>query len=156
VKKSSGEFLVITNPECFHKSNILQALDGIFSCRDDIYVIFGCESAVGCSKDIKKFEDFKYSHHMWYQHASYNNRMLHFCSAISRKNYDKIEGFDENYRFGVAYDDDDFRNKVKAHNLPIFLDDNSYVVHIDHDRTFQADMSLIQINLDYYKKKWES
>lgn len=156
VKKASGKFLVITNPECLHKVNVLKGFDEEFDRNPDVYVMCSCESARDCVYGIERFEHFTYKHEMWYQHSRHNNRILHFCSAISLENYNKIGGFDEGYQHGVSYDDDDFRETIKSRGIPIRLRDDLHVVHQHHDRTFQVDMNLTWINIRYFKKKWES
>ena len=110
VEASSGEFLVLTNPEVLHKSNILYALDGEFMKDKDTYVVCACENVKinRYYEDIEDINTFKYEHIMWYQHSEHRNRMLHFCTAISRDNYNKIGGFDRRYMYGAGVEDVDF------------------------------------------------
>jgi GT2 family glycosyltransferase len=136
VEESSGEFLVITNPEVFHKSNILLGLDGEFMNEKDTYVVCACEN-VKIDKyyeDVTNIEDFEYKHLMWYQHSEHRNRMLHFCSSISREQYDNIGGFDRRYMYGVAVEDVDFLEKIKNWGLPISIRDDLVTLHQDHGK----------------------
>lgn len=134
VDASSGEFLVLTNPEVFHKSNILSALDTEFIKENDYYVVCACENVKidRYYEDVINMDDFKYEHLMWYQHSEHRNRLLHFCTAISRDQYDNIGGFDRRYRYGAGVEDVDFVEKVKKWGLPIIVRDDLVTLHQDH------------------------
>jgi GT2 family glycosyltransferase len=136
VEESNGEFLVLTNPEVFHKSNILHALDGEFMKDKDTYVVCACENVKidRYYEDVTNMDDFKYEHIMWYQHSKHRNRMLHFCTAISREQYDKIGGFDRRYMYGAAVEDVDFVEKVKKSGMPIIVRDDLVTLHQDHGK----------------------
>lgn len=70
----------------------------------------------------------------WYNHPIHNNRPFHFLSAISRTVLDKIGGFDENFRYGIWYDDNDFLDRIKKLvSLDNIHSDHCYGVHLYHD-----------------------
>jgi hypothetical protein len=146
VRESSGQFIILTSPEVYHKSNILLGLDKEFSKNPDQYVVAACES-------LKKSGD----HHMWYQHSQHNNRMFHFCTSLSRLKYDEIGGFDENYAKGYCFDDDDFIRKIQQANIFIKIRDDLLTFHQYHDRhVMDKDYrKLWKINRDYFEKKWK-
>lgn len=137
VRNSTGEYIVLTNPECLHQNNVLAGLDQEFEQDQGLYVMCACQSLVKCAGRVDRFDDLKGQFHMWYQHSQHNNRCLHFCSALSRLNYNLIEGFDEAYAHGIAYDDDDFREKIKAAKIEIVLADTLLVSHQEHTRQHQ-------------------
>ena len=154
-KMANGNFLIITNPECFHQSNILSGLDTHFSKNPNQYVVCACLDVSTLSFDIENYSDFKYSTIFWYQHTVHNHRLLHFCSAISKDLFFKLGGFDEEYKDGMCYEDADFREKVIASKTPIVADDNLVVLHQDHPKEYQfVDMSLNAKNAQIYFKKW--
>jgi len=132
-----GTYLVISNPEGFHKSNILSGLDHEFEQHHDCYVVCACESGVKCTMP-DGFESFTYQHHMWYQHGVLNNRRLHFCTALPAATYHRIGGFDERFAEGIGYDDDDFRDRIEAAGVPFVLRDDLLTVHQDHSRAHQV------------------
>jgi len=67
----------------------------------------------------------------WYQHSKYRPVGYHFTSAIFKTKLDEIGGFDEEYAYGIGYDDDDFlRNVVKKCNLKFY--DDPFVIHQYH------------------------
>jgi len=140
---STGKILIHTSPECCHKNDILCGLDGI-DINDDTYVVCACESV-----------DENMNHIIWYQHSKLNNRMLHFCSAITRDKYFKLGGFDEAFDGFCGYDDDDFLRTVKHSGMKIICRDDLIVQHIEHDRGHQKDAEKIKAGEDYLNKKWD-
>lgn len=121
---ANGDYFIITNPESPHEVNILTGLDEEFNYLDR-YVVCACKSI---------HEDGSF--YMWYQHSKYNPRMLHFCSAISKKNWWKINGFCEAYQKGLVYEDDDWLKRIKYLNIPIIQRDDLIVNHIEHERNY--------------------
>lgn len=149
VYNSSGEFLILTNPEILHKSNIISALDIEFNKNKNAYIICACEN-IKIDKYYEHVTDmdmFEYEHLMWYQHSEHRNRMLHFCTAISRENYDKIGGFNRRFSKGMGCEDVDFREKVKKSDMRIVLRDDLVTLHQDHGKA--------EDNFPDYKKFWK-
>jgi hypothetical protein len=138
-----GEFLVITNPECYHETNILKGLDEEFDKNKDVYVLCACKS-------LKQDDSFE----MWYHHSTHNPRMLHFCTAIKAENYEKIGGFNEEYDKGIGYNDDDFRERVKNEGIPFILRDDLIVDHLHHNRDHQSHPELIERNRLLFNQIW--
>ena len=157
VNKSNGKYIILTNPECYHEMNILSGLDSMD--LDTNYIVCACKNTREWSFDI--IDDrmcVNYSIAEWYQHSTINNRKLHFCSIISKDNYIKIGGFDENYSKGIAYEDDDFRDTVIHNNIPIVCVDDLVCVHLNHDSisTISTAHTLVNLNRDYYINKWRN
>ena len=148
VDKSEGKFLILTNPEVFHKSDIMGALDMEFRLSNHIYVVCACENAIFDKyyEHVQDVSAFVYKHLSWYQHSEHRNRMLHFCTAISRKNYDKIGGFDKRYMYGAGVEDVDFLEKVKKNGIRIEVRDTMETIHQDH--------GLAQTIIPDYDRLW--
>jgi hypothetical protein len=151
VEKSTGTHIILSNPECFHGNDILSGLDEYIDVNPAVYIVCACENV-----HIKESETGIITQHIgWYQHSVHNNRRLHFTSAISKENFIKIGGFDENYSKGIAWEDDDFRNKILQANIPIIIEDNLLVFHQYHD---DYDWGLYRylwnLNEAYYRSKW--
>jgi len=148
-KNSSGQFLIVSNPENFHEENILAGLDDEFGKNPNAYVICSCKAVYFNNQVIDKYEDYKPNCRFWqwYQHSMINNRMLHFCTALSRENFIKIGGFDERYCDGIAYEDDSFLKRVQFGGLDLVLRDDLVSMHIEHDRTYlHTNQDLYRIN----------
>jgi len=124
-EKATGEFLIITNPECFHLTNILKTLDSI---NLQFYIVCACQH-IKRIKRINSMAELKYEPIKWYQHSIKNPRQFHFCSAINRSSYLKIGGFDERFSKGVAYDDAVFLNNILKNNIKVIQKDNAVVLH---------------------------
>lgn len=132
VRESIGNYIVLTNPECFHYSDILGELDNIQELKES-YVVCSCLNIHKYKLFSDSFESFQYEPHSWYQHSKYRNAMFHFCSCISKENYLKIGGFDERFSDGYCYDDDDLRETVKRNNIPFVIRDDLLVFHQAHE-----------------------
>lgn len=145
-KLSNGKYLIVTNPECFHMNDVLAGLDEEFEKDKYAYVVCACESSKKNSMWIEKFEDFKYTHHMWYQHSEHRNECYHFCNAISRSMYFLIGGFNEQFANGLCFDDDDFRERVKDGQLHFVIRDDLLVIHQHHAKD--------HLKMKGYKKLW--
>lgn len=143
-KESTGDFIILTNPESPHANNILGEFDKLFSENREYYIICACEAILPDGQ-----------HHNWYQHSIHSNRKLHFCSALSRKNWLKTNGFCEAYSKGAAYEDNDFLERVKLLNIPILVKDDLLVYHIEHDRSYILNhIYLEEINKKLFHFIW--
>jgi hypothetical protein len=142
---AKGKFLVVTNPECLHASDILGGLDEGFDRNPNAYVVCACES-VGLDGRF----------HMWYQHSEHRNERYHFCNALSAENYRRVGGFDERYCDGVGYDDNDFRDAVENAGIPFILRDDLLSVHRWHPKIKAPDYKArLAKNRALYESKWK-
>ncbi len=157
-REAKGEYFIITNPEGFHKTDVLKGLDCEFGKDTSAYVVCACESHKQCTFDIEKYEDYKGNFHTWYQHSIHNNKRYHWCSAISKENWHKIGGFDERFGLGFAYDDDDFIASVKASGAWIVTRDDLITVHMEHGKGFRPKnlRVLLKRNHALYEEKWKT
>lgn len=129
-RKTKSELIILTNPECFHTVDVFAGLD-----KEDPnhYILCGVQNYKRCKLWIEKFEDFEGVEHQWYQHSIHRNASLHFCSMISRKNWEMIGGFDDRFKYGVAYEDVYFMCRViEKFKVPIVKRDDLKVIHMDH------------------------
>lgn len=146
-----GSILVLTNPECVHRSDILVGFDGEFEVKKDVYVVCSCFSIN--KFDINPTDELPPGH--WYQHSKHRNIRCHFCSAISKRLYLDLGGFDERYGLGMGFDDDDFRNMIKKNHVKIVLRDDLLTVHLAHTGNVPKNyMELHDVNQRYYNAKW--
>lgn len=137
VEMAQGKFIVITNPECFHIVDILSGFDNEFAKNENVYVVAACQNVVGYPKGISDFSDFKYSGRGWYQHSGgKNNRCLNWCTAISKENYIKVGGFNEEYDKGLGRADVSFAQMVKR-KIPFVIRDDIICLHQSHGREHQ-------------------
>jgi len=148
VKKAEGEYIILTNPETAFLSPIFEQLDKGFGENPYSYQMISC-------LDGTMYKNPKvYLASDWLQHSQYNNRMLHFCSAIKKSLFQSFGGFDENYAICPGVDDDDLLETIKASNIPIVLRDDIIALHQAHEITFQVDLEACKPNKEYFIKKW--
>lgn len=109
VRQSQHDVIVLTNPEIEHRDPILKKmLENLSSSKD--YVMTGCRDTTGA----------------WYAgplspRAPIGGRApipygteLHFAVMFHRSLWERVGGFDEEYRDGHAYDDNDFLFRLWA------------------------------------------
>ena len=104
VRASSSAVIVITNPEVEHREPVLQQMLAMLEGPND-YVTVACKEAttgewiagpnapkapVGGRRPIPEGSD------------------LHFCAMMYRELFDRVGGFDEEYRFGLGCEDNDW------------------------------------------------
>lgn len=157
VKVSSGHLIMITNPETPHNFDFFKKFDKIDFTNT--YVVCACAS-VNVTVDRGTFFNSDLCFSQWYQHSEHRNAKYHFCSMISRSNYNKIGGFDERYSNGYCFEDDNFVKRVEKHGIKIVVRDDIYAYHIEHPRDYsltpERKEELRQINLDIWRKQLET
>lgn len=122
---TTAEFLIFTSPECLHKTNILAGLDSEFDQSKNNYVICACEHV---SPEMK--------HITWYQHSIRRNAQYHFCSAVSKKIFDSVGGFDEEFSTGYCFEDDDFKVRIMQAVFKTVTRDDLIVCHQKHKKAY--------------------
>ena len=154
----SGEVVIIQNPECLHVGELIQSVaENIDESR---YLSYACYN-VG-ERDIEKlynaenkkdfilslpqeFNQSKGDAITWYNHSHYRKVDFHFTTAITRKNLESINGFDERYKYGMEFDDNEFLDRIKRKGLEIVNIDDPFSVHQYHTSTYSGAI----INGDY-------
>lgn len=154
-KSTNAEYLILTSPEIVHVSDILSGLDQILDGTPQ-YVVCACESAKEKIGKLSKINQKFWKHHMWYQHSQHNNRQFHFCTCLKRDDYFRIGGFDTDYAEGVAYDDNDFIDRVRLSDLQIVNADHLLTVHQWHPREKVRRQRKQKLNRNYqlFQKKY--
>jgi GT2 family glycosyltransferase len=141
-RQAEGEYLILSNPECRHLNDILGGLDATFADTPDVYTVCACQS----HDDNGMFLE-------WYQHSVHRPANFHFLSALSRQQYHAIGGFDEEYSYGIAYEDNDWLARVRRARVPIIVRDDLCVAHQAHSRWYQ-DQRLVAKNAALFARKW--
>ena len=171
-KEAKSDIVIIQNPECLHMGDIIEyTLNNI---KENLYLNFGAYSVDKSNTEQINNLDFNTNiqeqisniitptntgpilndgTNVWYNHSIYRPIMLHFCSAITKKDLYELGGFDERFARGVAYDDNEFLFRIKCKNMEIKIVDNPFVIHQNHytDTNYGANserVRLTNINLN--------
>jgi len=135
VKRSSGEYIIITGPEMFHVTNILSGLDKIFDKDPDEYVVCACGIPSQKSVIVNSFNEFINNYQIidWYQHSIKRNKQFTWCTALKKEIFWRIGGGDERYARGIGYEDVSFILRARCAKLNIVSIDYLYVIHQLHE-----------------------
>lgn len=160
IRQSSGDIIVLSSPETFHTTNMFDISNNFAELNDKTYLLFSvfCLTEKNIISEIlneqnfdvgiKKFEthipnfyqnlgEFGYSYNnkygSWYLHSKYRNSGLNFFTAITRKKIFEMSGFDERFRFGTGFDDNEFKDRLVETNTKFIYYDNSIGIHINHE-----------------------
>ena len=74
----------------------------------------------------------------WYNHSRFRPVHFHFCSAMTRSNMAKLNGFDERYAHGIGYDDDELIARVRILGLKLTITDDVSVIHQYHKSLWEG------------------
>jgi GT2 family glycosyltransferase len=136
-RNSTGDKIIIQNPECSHVGNIPLYVEE--NLTDDNYLSFHCYA---CGKTElhelhqKKYLDLSKATGKWYNHQVHRPLSFHFTTAITRKNLVELNGFDERYATGYNYDDAEFVERIKLKGLDIKFVEKPYVIHQYHGKLY--------------------
>lgn len=126
VKAAEGNIIVITGPEITHTAPILDEMKKTLEETGHT----GYVSASAWSKESKR----------WNCHSSVNGKTpgswpipegagFHFCAMMYKSFFNEIGGFDEAYREGQAFDDNDFLWTLHKHMAEFRQRDDLIVDH---------------------------
>jgi len=139
-RASKGDIILIQNPECCHVGDVISF--AVNHIKENNYLSFHC---FACDRnDLTKlhngetiiYDRQQPSKAKWYNHREHRPTGYHFCTAISRKNLIKLNGFDERFAFGHSYDDDEFLQRIKNLELNIEFVEDPHVIHQWHGKSF--------------------
>lgn len=164
---ADSDIIILQNPECFYFGDVITEL--CTKVNDFNYVVCSCLSISKENtyrlhqienvsyKEIRKkiiplpvcsFEDSKETAG-WSNHPVIKPKGYNFTSAITINNMKKLNGFDERFYNGIAWDDDEFLNRIKKFlSIEIMNVAQPFVVHQWHP-------SVISYTNDEWKKKYE-
>ena len=127
------DILIFQHSECYHYGDILGYAKKI---TDKDYISFGCY-ALGENETPESFEIINRPCGMdgqrsWYNHPVYRPVGYNFCVAIKVKNMIKLNGLDERFKDGCAYEDNYFLHQLAMLGLTVTITDDPIVLHQYH------------------------
>jgi GT2 family glycosyltransferase len=156
VSLAQSDTIFLSNPENCHLGDVLGKVEEFI--LPNRYLCFACAvfHTIHLFSEIlldpRKYISYAEAYMGWYQHSEYSNRLLHFASAITRKDWDRVGGFDSIYDNGCAYEDNDFVEKLISQGFEFVVFDNPYVAHIPHVRFGVA--HLLEKNRKIFFNRW--
>lgn len=188
-KHATGEIILIQNPECCHVGDVLSYIG--YNLKKTDYFVVPClfmdkpeyndivkstindnvkwngslcnifqnsiANKIWCSLSAKRKG--------WVVHPVYSQYYLHFMSAIYRSELEKLGGFDERFKNGICYDDDDLARDIRfglcldMKILPLFPENphkeiNVYCIHQWHKHFNYKDVQdKVALNKELFIKK---
>lgn len=151
-KEIKGDIVMIQNPECKHIGDVMKEA---LKITDNEYFSFACYSLdEDTTYNKKPFEILNIAASRdgqlsWYNHSLYRPKGYHFCSVITKKNLEFLNGFDERYAYGLAYDDDEFIFRINKKGIQVKIIDYPFVAHQWHQSVNYSHLdatNLIQKN----------
>ncbi len=140
VEAASGDFLALSGVEMLHHKPVLwQMREELRKGDEDTYV----SAAVWCP-----------SQNRWHAHSSLNKPPLHFMTMLRRKLWDRAGGFDEDYRDGMCFDDNDFANRLLKVGMHYVHRDDLIVEHPRSGAKAQYTLHQHERNRRLFESKW--
>lgn len=154
IKEAKGDIIVLQNPECYHLGDVLK--DILNKLNEKNYLSYGCYSldknmtevvSNTINSDKKIIDQSKIQNSInpmvdrriiqeggigWYNHSIFRPVGYHFLSAIKKSNMNQLNGFDERYAKGIAYDDDELLVRIRRMGLNVEIVNNPFVLHQWH------------------------
>lgn len=122
VAAALGDIIVITNPEIEHRMPVLAAMLAV--CGKPDYVMAACQDVSGkwlCASSVRGGQDGRGP-------MPYGSG-FHFCAMLTRGLFERAGGFDEAYRDGQAFDDNDWLFRLQQAGARFCLRDDLVVWH---------------------------
>ncbi len=165
-----GNKIIIQNSEVCHVGDVIQYVND--NLTDDIYFSFDVLSLKNLhsnkmmyTKKSTSYEDLytlKNNNRVWYQHSKTRNRNYHFLTAMTKKSFDLVKGFDFDFCLGSCWDDGEFLYKIKINNIEIVTICNEKEkimgIHQWHPRAQFSynyrikNLALLNAKVKYYNK----
>jgi hypothetical protein len=126
VEASTGDLIALSCVEMLHNTPVLYEMEREFvDAPDNTYVL----AAVRCDEQDR-----------WHCHSSVAGKPcegipmpegsgLNFLSMMRRSFWDRVGGFDEDYRKGIAFDDNDFVKRLEKAGAKFIIRDDLIVQH---------------------------
>jgi hypothetical protein len=140
VRGSYGDILAFSSVEMLHHKPILaQMRDELLKGDANTYV----SAAVWCP-----------SQNRWHAHSSLNKPPLHFMTMLKRDLWNRSGGFDEDYREGMCFDDNDFVNRLLRAGMHYVYRDDLVVEHPRAGAKAKYMLHQHERNRRLYESKW--
>jgi len=140
VEAAKGDILALSSVEMLHRTPVLPQMREELEKGDaNTYV----SAAVWCPTQNR-----------WHAHSSLGRPPLHFMTMLKRDLWDRAGGFDEDYRDGMCFDDDDFVNRLLRAGMHYVYRDDLIVEHPRQGAKAKYTMHQHMRNRQIFESKW--
>ena len=158
VKESSGDIIILSSPETLHTTNMFDITNNFEKLNNQTYLLL----SVFCVTDTKLINDvftnnfsenislinnkpmfmdnlgengysFNNRFGSWYLHSKIRPSGLNFFTILTRDKYYELSGFDERFRYGTGFDDDEFKDRLIKSGVEFIYYDDAVGVHVNHE-----------------------
>lgn len=140
------DIIFIQSPECYHVGDVLTHADR--HTKDDNYIAYGCfqidKETTFAEHDIMRLSTknaFKVDGdnkgqgvNAWWNHSVYSPIPQYWGAALSVNTLKKVNGIDERFAYGHAFEDGWFLYQLGNMGIKIEIVDYPFVVHQWHSR----------------------
>tara|TARA_Y100000310_G_scaffold301781_1_gene338553 strand:+ start:6072 stop:6887 length:816 start_codon:yes stop_codon:yes gene_type:complete len=158
-RHATGDIFVLSSPETVHTTNMFDICDfEKLSNRD--YYAFSVFCVTDGEFDRKILSDASFADKLriieeykprffenvgdncpsfancygsWYLHSKYRPTARNFFTALTKEVFHSLSGFDERFRSGTGFDDDEFRDRILTVVDNVVYCDSAIAIHINHD-----------------------
>jgi uncharacterized Rossmann fold enzyme/glycosyltransferase involved in cell wall biosynthesis len=146
VEAASNEIIVLSCIEILHTKPVLKEMvSQVFNMGEKAYVL----AAAFCPEDG--------SYHCHSSVKTPRNPTgtgIAFCAALHKSLFDKAGGFDEAYREGAGYEDNDWINRLLVAGARFVIRDDLEVIHPKTGATIAWGAERFIINEQLFYSKW--
>jgi len=162
-REITGDVTIIQNPECYSIQNILEYVN--HNLKQNDYLTCSCYSP--SEEDTQRFKDilitdpeFEIKHsnllselpdndadqtggiNAWYNHEIYRPSMYHFMSCLHTQDLADLNGFDMRYARGIAYDDNEFLERVRRKGMNVYICNDIITIHQYHQSFYDPNIGI--------------
>jgi hypothetical protein len=170
-RDKGADIIIIQSAECYHVGDVISHANE--HCRDQ-YIAYGCfqidkdttfkdHDILKLSKTTQPVDGDNKGKGMnaWWNHSTIHPIPQYWGASISVENLKKVNGIDERFAFGYAFEDGWFLFQLQNVGIKIESVDYPFVVHQWHDRLWanrqaKKDPTLLEKNRDLYLKMIET
>jgi GT2 family glycosyltransferase len=115
VRNSKTPLILLQSPETYHETPCAIQMQSSMNHYKDVVL------ATVRTEGIRK---------PWYAHPVHRPKRYWFCQMMSRQFFDEVGGFDERYREGQGWDDDEFERRLTRAGANWIWREDCVAVHV--------------------------
>jgi GT2 family glycosyltransferase len=152
---AQGDLILIQNPECLHMGDVLKHVRD--NSKYDQYLVYSCYSLSEKANANLKSVNFDLSmleiekaataaiggfttrncdtstrYDSWFAHPVHRRAYFNFMTSLTRKDLYELNGFDERFADGHAFDDTEFVSRVEKKGMKIEMVEHPFCLHQWH------------------------